>query len=62
MFWNLPNSLTMARIILIPVFVGIFMRSHTIFLSMQQTFLPQLFLDWLQLPIGLMDTTHASSI
>ena len=24
MFWNLPNSLTMARIILIPVFVGIF--------------------------------------
>ena len=24
MFWNLPNSLTMARIILIPVFVGVF--------------------------------------
>ncbi|HSR01361.1 MAG TPA: CDP-diacylglycerol--glycerol-3-phosphate 3-phosphatidyltransferase [Methylophilaceae bacterium] len=31
MFWNLPNILTVLRIMLIPVFVGIFYLPHNIF-------------------------------
>lgn len=33
MFWNIPNILTMLRIALIPVFVGIFYLPHNIFVS-----------------------------
>jgi CDP-diacylglycerol--glycerol-3-phosphate 3-phosphatidyltransferase/cardiolipin synthase len=31
MFWNIPNILTVLRIVLIPVFVGIFYLPHNIF-------------------------------
>jgi cardiolipin synthase (CMP-forming) len=38
MFWNVPNILTVLRIALIPVFVGIFYLPHNIFaLDMQPT-------------------------
>lgn len=33
MFWNVPNILTMLRIVLIPVFVGIFYLPHNVFAS-----------------------------
>jgi len=33
MFWNVPNVLTMLRIVLIPVFVGIFYLPHNVFMS-----------------------------
>lgn len=33
MFWNIPNILTVLRIALIPVFVGIFYLPHNIFAS-----------------------------
>jgi len=38
MFWNIPNILTVLRIALIPVFVGIFYLPHNVFaLGMQPT-------------------------